>query len=65
MSDWLTVDQAAELLDYHPNYLRRLLRRGIVIGRKRHNGHWAIGKREVRRVQNLQTENGRYTPWWI
>jgi hypothetical protein len=65
MSDWLTVDQAVELLDYHPNYLQRLLRRGVVISRKRHNGYWAIGKREVQRVQNLQTENGRYTPWWI
>ena len=65
MDDWLTVDQAAGLLGFHPNYLRRLLRRGLVIGRKRRNRHWAIARREVPSVQMLQTERGRYTPWWI
>jgi hypothetical protein len=40
MSDWLTVSQAAEALDFHPNYLRRLLRWGFVIGRKQRNRHW-------------------------
>ncbi len=64
MSDWLTVNQAAETLDFHPNYLRRLLRWGCVIGRKRRNRHWAISRREIRRVQDLQAQNGRYSPWW-
>lgn len=65
MRDWLTVKEAAELLGYHPNHLRKLLRQGSILGRKQRNGRWAIARREIRRVHNLQTERGRYTPWWI
>jgi excisionase family DNA binding protein len=62
MDTWLTVVQAAKLLGYHPNHLRRLLRSGAVSGRKQRNGHWAIHRREVERVMDLQTERGRYYP---
>jgi hypothetical protein len=56
MSDWLTVKQAAELLDYHPNHVRLMLRKGHILGRKQRNGYWAISKREALRVQSLQNE---------
>jgi excisionase family DNA binding protein len=62
MDTWLTVAQAAKQLGYHPNHLRRLLRSGVVSGWKQRNGHWAIPRREVERVQALQTEQGRYYP---
>jgi excisionase family DNA binding protein len=62
MENWLTVAEAARRLGYHPNHLRRLLRSGAVSGRKRRNGHWAISRREVARIKELQTERGRYYP---
>jgi excisionase family DNA binding protein len=65
MNHWLTVKQAADLLHYHPNHVRRLLRRGHIRGRKRRNRHWAIERHEIQRVQMLQSERGRYTPWWV
>ena len=66
MADWLTVKEAAELLGYHPNHVRRLLREGRIVGHKLYNGwYWAISMREVRRVQDLQTERGRYVQWWV
>lgn len=34
MEDWLTVDQAAELADYHPERIRELLREEKIAGRK-------------------------------
>lgn len=30
----LTVDEAADRLGYHPHYLRKLLRLGVIRGRK-------------------------------
>ena len=66
MDNRLTVKEAAELLGYHPNHLRRLLRQGTVRGHKRRNGYWAIEQREVQRVLDLQSPRGRYCPggWW-
>ena len=62
MADWLTVKEAAALLDYHPNHVRRMLREGRIIGYKLGNGYWVISTREVRRVQSHQTPSGRYMP---
>ena len=62
MDNWLTVREAAKLLGYHPNHLRRLLRKGAVSGRKQRNRHWAISRREVERLKDQQTERGRFYP---
>jgi lysylphosphatidylglycerol synthetase-like protein (DUF2156 family) len=32
--DWITTQEAAELSGYHVNYLRRLIKRGDIEGRK-------------------------------
>jgi excisionase family DNA binding protein len=32
--DWITTQEAAELSGYHVNYLRKLIRRGDIEGRK-------------------------------
>ena len=62
MDNWLTVYEAAKLLGYHPNHLRRLLRKGSVSGWKQRNRYWAISRREVERVMDQQTERGRFYP---
>ena len=62
MSKWLTTDEAAARLGYHPNHLRRLLRAGSVQGHRGRNYRWQISEREVKRVKSLQTERGRYCP---
>jgi len=54
----LTVDQAAAILGYHPDHLRRLLRRGQVKG-ERFNRAWMIDLAEVQRVKDLQGKGGR------
>ena len=33
-SDWITVSQAAELSGYNEEHIRRLLRDGLILGRK-------------------------------
>jgi excisionase family DNA binding protein len=32
--NWLTIEQAAAVSGYHPNYIRRLAKRGVFIGVK-------------------------------
>ncbi len=34
MPDWITTSEAAALSGYHPDYIRRLIRVGIVMGQK-------------------------------
>jgi excisionase family DNA binding protein len=58
VNDILTADEAAELLGYHPDYVRRLLRQGIVKARQ-FNGVWMIDRAEVERIRGLQGEGGR------
>jgi excisionase family DNA binding protein len=44
-TDLITTRQAAALLGYHPVYLARLVREGIIPGYKR--GQWRISKSEL------------------
>ena len=64
MDELLTVKEAARALGYHPNHLRRLLRRGVARGYKFLNRRWLITHREVQRVKDLQSEKGRITLQW-
>ena len=54
----LTVPEAAEILDYHPGHLSRLLRAGKVKG-ERVGGRWMIDRQEVERIKALQGPGGR------
>ena len=54
----LTVPEAAEQLDYHPDHLRRLLRAGTV-NAERVGGRWMIDTAEVERIKTLQGKGGR------
>lgn len=54
----LTVKQAAEMLDYHPDHLRRLLRAGTMKG-ERFSQVWMIPRQEVARIKSLQGPGGR------
>ena len=58
MEEPLTVKEAAERLGYHPNHVRRLLRTGMVKG-KRFSGVWMVDRAEVERVKALQGKGGR------
>lgn len=53
----LTVQQAAESLDYHPNHLRRLLRSETVKGERFHQV-WMIDPAKVERIKALQGPGG-------
>lgn len=44
-SDLITTKQAAALIGYHPVYLTKLVRLGIIPGYKR--GQWRISKSEL------------------
>ena len=54
----LTVPEAAEKLNYHPDHLGRLLRAGTVQG-ERVGGRWMIDRQEVERIKALQGKGGR------
>ncbi len=41
--EWLTVNQAAELSGYHPDHIRRLIRRGE-IGAHKFGPVWAVDR---------------------
>ena len=58
MSEPLTVQQAAEELDYHVKHIYRLLKSGKLEGR-RFSGVWMIDRQEVERVKSLQGSGGR------
>ena len=54
----LTVPEAAELLGYHVDHVRRLLKAGKLEG-ERVGGRWLIAPQEVERIQGLQGPGGR------
>jgi len=59
MRDLLTVKEAAEQLDYHPNHVRRMLQSGTMKGEKIGN-YWFISRKEVQRIKAGQDERGRF-----
>jgi excisionase family DNA binding protein len=58
MSDTLTADEAAEILGYHADYTRRLLRNGTIKARQ-FNRVWMIDRQEIERIKALQGPGGR------
>jgi excisionase family DNA binding protein len=61
MGDKLTVAEAAKLLGYHENHVRRMLRSGVMKG-EQFNRIWIISRSEVERIKAAQTKGGRYYP---
>ena len=58
MDDLLTTHEAAELLGYHPDHMRKLLQSGKVRGRQ-FGRSWMIDRSEVERIKALQGPGGR------
>lgn len=54
----LTLQEAAELLGYHPDHVRRLLKGGQMKAERFHRA-WAIPRQEVDRIKALQGKGGR------
>ena len=61
--EWLTTEQAAELSGYHPEHLRRLIKRGDVEARKV-SIIWLISRRSLLEfvAQARQSEDKRRGP---
>jgi len=58
MNDYLTTTEAAAILGYHPDHVRRLLRAGTI--KATHFGiTWMIPRAEVERIKALQSKAGR------
>jgi len=55
---WLTTEEAAEILDYHADYVRRLLREGILIGKK-FGQIWLIDPGSVERRKSLLDDQAK------
>jgi len=58
MAQYLTADQAAEMLGYRVDYVRQLLRKGA-IDAQQFNRVWMIDRAEVERLKALQGKGGR------
>ena len=58
MSEPLTVQQAADALDYHVKHVYRLLKSGRLKG-QRFGDVWMIDSSEVERIKSLQGPGGR------
>lgn len=60
--EWIDLAEASELAGYHPDHIKRLLRRGLVRGRKR--GGWWVDKESLEAyivtMQELGTK--KYAP---
>lgn len=62
MEEWLTVTDAAELGEYHPNYIRLLLRQGKVTGRKWGQA-WQVSRQSLLSYcQQAQSEGKKRGP---
>ncbi len=56
-SQFINVDQAAEILRVHPETIRRLLRAGVLKGKKTLVGQWRIDRSDLERVgENYRPE---------
>ena len=58
MSKTLTAQEAADILGYHPDYMRHLLRQGVVEAQQ-FNRVWMIDQAEAERIKALQGPGGR------
>jgi excisionase family DNA binding protein len=46
MSDWITTEEAAKIAEFHPVYLRELIRKGKIKGKKWARS-WLVSRRSV------------------
>ena len=58
MARRFTVQEAAVMLGYNPDHLRRLLRAGTVKG-ERFSRVWMVDRTEVESIKGLQGRGGR------
>jgi excisionase family DNA binding protein len=61
--DWITMQEAAELSGYHPEHLRRLIKRGDIVARKV-SIIWLISRQSLLEfvAQARQSEDKRRGP---
>ena len=61
--DWLTVQEAAKLSGYHPEYIRRLIRDNAIKAQKV-SIIWLVDRESLQRYVDKasSSEDGRYSP---
>ncbi|MBT6061668.1 MAG: helix-turn-helix domain-containing protein [Anaerolineae bacterium] len=61
--EWITVQEAADLSGYHPEYLRLLIREGKLDARK-FGSVWAINKKALLSYRTIadKSDDGRHGP---
>jgi len=61
--EWITVQEAADLSGYHPEYLRLLIREGKLDARK-FGSVWAINKKALLSYRMIaeKSDDGRQGP---
>ena len=57
LGNWLSTYEAAELSGYHPDYIRRLIRSGGVIGKK-WGSAWMVDKESLLAYAQKQNAQG-------
>ena len=64
MADYLTVDETAQELGYHPASVRRMLRAGRLCADKK-AGIWLVYTASVREYKLLVAGRSKHDPWAI
>jgi excisionase family DNA binding protein len=68
-TEWITTQEAASLLGYHVKYVRRLVKRGKIVGKKRGGRDWWVDKNSVRayadEMKRLGTTKHDPTKAWV
>jgi len=64
MPDWISVEEAAEISGYHPNYIRKLIRNGQIEADKK-GPMWWIDKVSLKAYVDKMKELGdqRFNPY--
>jgi excisionase family DNA binding protein len=62
--EWITTAEAAELTGYHPVHIRRLMREGLIEGKK-FGRDWMVNRASVQAYIDKMQELGpaKYDPW--
>jgi excisionase family DNA binding protein len=62
-SEWITIQEAADLSGYHPEYLRLLIREGKLDARK-FGSVWAVNKKMLLSYRTIadKSVDGRHGP---
>lgn len=62
MPDYLTVEEVSEILDFHVNSVRRIIRNGKLHADKK-SGIWLIPREALKEYQETLEGRSKHDPW--